>query len=606
MKTGRLILFSIIVTLPLLLAGQEISVTVDYPEVVRVGQQFAVSWTVNSGGGEFSPPPFGSFYKLMGPQTSYSSSTQIINGKISRETSYTYVYYIQATEEGRFVIPPANFTVKNKTYSSDSLRIEVIGSAATQQSTVPGAAGDAVESSEPVRETGEDIFINLSLNRREVFVGEHIVATIKIFTRVDISGINEVKFPGFEGFLKTDLETPPLTSLRRENVNGTIYGTGIVQQFLLYPQISGDIKIEPVQISVLIQQKSGNSDPFFGDFFSTYTTIPKAIASLPVTVKVKPLPGARPADFSGIVGKASITASLDKDSVTVNDPVNLKLVLSGNGNLKIANAPELKLPADIEIYDPKISDNLKNGTGGTSGQKVFEYLLIPRQYGDYKIPPVTYSYFNISTRQYEHLTTPELHFYARKGSDQNTGITVYGGVAKEDVRYLGKDIRFIRTGPGLLKKSGNIISSKRAFYSIYALAALLFLIILFVRREHIRRNSDLMAVKNRKAARVAGKRLKEASLCLKNNTMDKFYEEILRAIWGYLSDKLSIPVSDLNRTRAIDTLREKGIDEQELVNLTSILDTCEFARYAPSSSGTEAEKIYEGTAGFIRVVENSI
>ncbi len=217
--------------------------------------------------------------------------------------------------------------------------------------------------------------MNLSLNRKEVFVGEHIVVTIKIFTRVDISGINEIKFPGFEGFLKTDLETPPLTSLRRENVNGTIYGTGIVQQFLLYPQISGDIKIDPVQISVLIQQKSGNSDPFFGDFFSTYTTIPKAIASLPVTVKVNPLPGARPADFSGIVGKASITASLDKDSVTVNDPVNLKLVLSGNGNLKIANAPELKLPADIEIYDPKITDNLKNGIGGTSGQKVFEYLL---------------------------------------------------------------------------------------------------------------------------------------------------------------------------------------------------------------------------------------
>ena len=599
----RTIIFSLIFILPAIVAGQDISVSADYPEVVRVGQQFPVSWTVNSGGGEFTPPSFGSFYKLMGPQTSYSSSTQIINGKVSREASYTYTYYLQATKEGKFVIPPATFTLKNDTYSSDSLRIEAIAGNATPQSSgaEPENAGN-----EQVRETGDNIFVNLSLDRREVFLGEHILATVKIYTRVDISGISEIKFPGFEGFLKTDLNTPPLTSLRRENINGTIYGTGVVQQFLLFPQITGEINIDPVQITALIQQKTGQSDPFFGDFFSTYTTVPRAVASLPMKVKVNPLPGVKPADFSGIVGKAALTASLDKDSVNVNDAVNLKFVITGTGNLKIANAPDIKMPADIEVYDPKISDNLKNGSGGSTGQKIFEYLLIPRHYGEFKIPPVTYSYFNISSRQYEKLRTPELHFYARKGTEQNTGITVYGGVAKEDVRYLGKDIRFIKSKPGLLKKSGNILPSKRTFYSAYALSAMLFLIVLFIRREHIRRNSDLATVKNRKAAKVAGKRLKEASLCLKNNTTDKFYEEILKAIWGYLSDKLGIPVSDLTRNSVAETLKQFGIDESEVNNLTSILDTCEYARFSPATSEAEAEKIYEGTSRFISLVENTI
>jgi len=584
-------------------AGQDIKVTADYPEVVRVGQQFSVSWTVNSGGGNFTAPSFGSFYKLMGPQTSYSSSTQIINGKVSRETSYSYVYYLQPTKEGRFVIAPATFTYKGATYSSDSLRIEVIGGNASQQNQANAGQPDEAEQ---VPEAGDDIFVKLTLDRRDVYMGEHILATVKIYTRVDISGISEIKYPGFEGFLRTDLETPPLTSLRRENINGTIYGTGVVQQFLLYPQIAGEMTIDPVRITALIQQKSGESDPFFGDFFSTYTTVPKVIASLPMTIKVRPLPGTQPPDFSGIVGNASIKASIDRDSVNVNDPVDLKLVLSGNGNLKIANTPEIKMPSDVEVYDPKVTDNIKNGPSGTSGQKVFDYLLIPRHYGEFKIPPVTYSYFNVATKKYERITTPELRFYARKGSEQNTGLTVYGGVAKEDVTYLGKDIRFINSESGLMKKTVRIFAARRYFYSAYFLALIIFLAVLFIRREHIRRNADITSVRNRKAARVAGKRLKEAQICLKEGATDRFYEEILKALWGYLSDKLSIPVSDLNRNRAISSLTEKGIDTNELKDLELIIDACEYARYAPSASVTEAEKIFEGSARFIRLVENTI
>ena len=603
MKIKYLIL-TMFALLPCLFAeGQEISVKADYPEVVKAGEQFMVSWTINSGGGDFSEPSFTGFYKLMGPQTSYSSSTQIINGKITRETTYTYVYYLQALKEGKYVIPPAAISIKNKTWYSDSLRIEVIGSGSTSQNA---SAAGRTGNQEQFEETGDDIFVNLSLDKKNVYIGEPIGVTVKIYTRVDIAGINEIKYPGFEGFLKTDLETPPLTSLQRENINGTIYGTGIVQQFLLYPQFAGEVNIDPVQISVLIRQKTGQSDPFFGDFFSTYSTIPKAVASRPVKIRVNPLPGDKPADFSGIVGKITINSSLDKDTVNVNDAVSLKMVISGSGNLKLANAPEMRLPADIEVYDPKVTDNLRNGIGGTTGQKTFEYLLIPRHYGDFTIPPVTYSFFNSASKQYERITTPEMNFHARKGTDQNTGITVYGGVAKEDVKYLGKDIRFISSKTGPLKKTGNLFSSKRVFYSYFALATILFLVILFIRREHIRRNSDISAVRNRKAGKVAGMRLKEAEKCINEKKTDKFYEEILKALWGYLSDKLNIPVSALNRNSAIEALKQKGIDEAEINNLASVIDKCEFARFAPSSSAEEAEKIYDEASRFIRLFENSL
>jgi hypothetical protein len=600
----KVILYQLALLLSLSVKGQDVSINVEYPAVVTAGQQFNLMWTVNSGGGEFSAPVFTGFYKLMGPQTSYSSSTQIINGKMTTSVSYSYIYYLQAVKEGKYVLNPATFTLKGKTYSSDSLHIEVISNTSQTQNVPSG--GNAEKDETAVESSGNDIFVNLGLTRKELYLGEHIAATVKIYTRVNLSGINEIKFPVFNGFLKTDLVTPPLTSLKQENVNGTLYGTGVVQQFLLYPQITGEIIIDPVQISVLVQQKAAQPDPFFGDFFTSYQTIPRAVTSKPVKIKVKPLPGAQPADFSGIVGKLDLKAVLNKDTVNVNDAVNFKITISGTGNLKIAATPSFKLSPDIEVFDPKISDDVKNGINGTSGQKSFEFLLIPRHYGDFTIPAIAYSYFNTSSGKYEKLTTQEFHFYARKGGDQNTGITVYGGVSKEDVKYLGKDIRFIKSDSGRLSKPGNVIISKRSFYSIYAFALFVFLLILFLRREHIRRNSDLSLVKNRKAGKVAVKRLRSASECLKNEQIDKFYEEILKAIWGYLSDKLNIPVSDLTRNNAVSSLIEQGIDEERINNLNHLLDRCEYARFAPSSSGTEAATIYEGASQFIKSVENSI
>lgn len=602
MRKNHIYIFALFLTQAV--AGQDISVKAEYPRVVTAGEQFTVMWTINSGGGEFSGPSFDGFYKLMGPQTSYSSSTQIINGRMSQETSYSYVYYLQAMNPGKFVIPPATFRYKNKEYRSDSLHIEVLKDATARQANTNNPARN--ERINPGQGTGTDLFIKLNLSRNEVYLGEHIIAAVKIYTRVNLAGLNEVKFPAFNGFLKENLETPPLTSLQRENVNGEIYGTGLVQQFLLYPQITGEITVDPVEITALLQQKSGQSDPIFGDFFTSYQTVPRAIASKPVKITVKPLPGNKPDDFSGIVGNIEINASVNKDTINVNDALNFKITIKGKGNLKLAASPVLKLSPDIEVYDPKVTDNITNSAGGSAGQKTFEYLLIPRHYGDFTIPSVRYTYFNSAKKQYEKLTTKEFRFYARKGADQGTTVTVYGGVSKEDVKYVGKDIRFLKTSTKDLKKSGQILVSKHSFITIYGFALILFLGVLFIRREQVRRNSDLSIVRNRKAAKIAGKRLKKASSFLNSGTTDGFYEEILKALWGYLSDKLSIPVSELTRNNAIDALKVKGIDDELINNLSAILDKCEFARFSPSSSETEASDIYEGALKFIKTVENSI
>jgi len=595
--------YLLMIVIPLTSEAQEIVIKTEYPRVVNQGEQFTISWTINTGGGEFYAPPFTGFYRLMGPHTSYSSSTQIINGKISQQTSYTYTYYLQAMDAGKFVIPPATIKVKGKEYKSDSIYIEVIGNQAARQ-VQQGNQKPATEHA--VAEPGGDLFVRLIPSRNELFAGEPLTVSLKIFSRIDIAGLEEVKYPDFSGFIRENIETPPLTSLQRENVNGVIYGTGLIQQFLLFPQITGDITIDPVQVTALVQQRISEPDPFFGDFFARYANVPKVIATLPVKISVKPLPVNKPADFSGFVGKLSISATLSKDTVKVNDALNLKITLSGTGNLKLAGAPALKLSPDIEIYDPKITDNLKNSASGTTGQKTFEYVLIPRHHGDFVIPSITYSYFNPATKQFESLSTREFRFHAIQTAEQTGPVTMYGGVTREDVKYLGKDIRFIKSLPGKIIASDRLVISGSLFPLYYIGALLVFIVVIVLRKEHIRRNADIVRIRNRKAGKVARKRLSVASECLKSGMTEKFYEELLKALWGYLSDKLSIPLSELTRVNAIEKMKEKGIDKEQIQKITLIIDKCEFARFAPSSKPSEAAEIYVGAVKFIRYVENKI
>jgi hypothetical protein len=600
MKRWILYIFFIFSMLPL--HGQDIQFTMEYPAVVTVGDQFRITWIVNSGSGEFTPPSFDGLYKIMGPQTSYSQSTQIINGKITQESSYSYTYYLQAINAGKFTVAPASYTVRNKTVTSDSITIQVLKNGAGQQTIVSG--NNSANSNTDSQDQGKDIYIKVTLNRNELFLGEHVIATLKIYTRIDLAGLNEIKYPDFNGFLMQEIETPPLTNLQKENINGTVYGTGVIQQFLLYPQIAGEITIDPVQITALIQQRINSADQFFGDFFATYENLPRIVVSEPVKLNVKPLPGARPESYYGSVGNFSLTSSISKDTVNVNDAITMKITLSGTGNIKVSGPPQFKLSPDIEVYDPKITDNTKSNTSGTSGDKIFEYLLIPRHYGDYSIPAIQYSFFNPAKKQYETLKTNEYHFNVLKGNDQEVATTVFGGVSKEDVKYLGQDVRYIKNKTEKLVIEGSSLITKRSFYSIYGFSLLIFLAILIIRREHVKRNSDLSMVRNRKAGKVARQRLLTASRFMKAGQTDRYYEEILKAIWGYLSDKLNIPISELTRNNAIEVLSKDGINDSIIEDMIQILDKCEYARYAPSAAETEIGDIFEAASGLIRNIEN--
>ena len=606
----RIFLSNIFFIITLTAVAQDVVVTTDAPGVVRVGEQFRITWTVNSRGGDLEPPEFTDFYLLMGPSTSFSQSSRMVNGRITTTIQNSFTYYLQATKEGKFTLPAARYTDRNKEYFSREVTIEVLAADSGAGSTVqPGnnTSRESVAGSGSTTNNGSDLYVRLLLNRTSVTMGEHIVATLKIYSKINLSGIQEVSFPDFNGFLKSDLETEPLRALERENVGGEIYNTGVLQRFLLYPQKTGKLEIEPSSLTVLIQQRVKSNDPFFGDFFSSYNTIPKVIATLPVTINVAPLPSTDLKSFKGAVGSVSISSSLSRDSLDVNDALTYRVSLSGKGNLRLAGAPEFRLSPDIEVYDPKVVQDISATSQGNSGTKTFEYVLIPRHHGQYTVPAVEYSYFDPDRGRYLTLKTEPHSFFVRRTENSDSGEPiVFGGVSKEGVSYLGKDIRYIRTDVPRLKTDRGIRVSAGSILTWYLSLLAIATLILIWRREHVRRNSDLAKVRNRKAGKMAGLRLKNAFRHMKQDNSALFYAEILSALWGYLGDKLGIPSAEIALSQVVSKLAGKGVSEDILENLTDVVQSCEFARYAPDSLSVPMEDIYKRAEKLIKTIENAI
>ncbi len=604
----RLTIISLFLLVNLLLSGQDIVVTTEVPSVVSVGEQFRVTWTVNSKGGNLEAPEFNDFYLLMGPQTSYSQSTSIVNGKVSQQIKNSFTYYLQATKEGKFTIQPAIYTEKKNEYKSREITIEVVGTDDEKRTeSVAGTGQDQNSNSAQTNNvSGSDLYVRLLVSRNKVTMGEYIVATLKIYSRVNLSGIQELNYPDFNGFLKTDLETVPLRTLEPENVNGTIYNTGVLQRFLIYPQKSGTLRIEPSTLTVLLQERARSNDPFFGDFFSSFSTVPKVIATMPVDIEVKPLPSGKPGSFQGTVGSISLSADINADTISVNEALTLKVKISGNGNLQLSMPPEFILSPDIEIYDPKIESNLNYTSSGTEGSRTFEYVLIPRHHGLFEIPPIEYSYYDPDAGRYKVLSTKVKSFYVRKGNDADAETQVFGSVNKESITYLGRDIRYIHSNNKSLKKQNMVLVSRSSFIIMYLSALLLFIIIIIWRREHLKRNSDLAKVRNRKAAKVASARLKTAGKFLKEDNDEEFFSELLKAMWGYLSDKLSIPYSHLNIQAATGILAKKGIDSMSINKIINIIESCEYSRFSPTGSVQDRKDIYRSAEEVIKAIENEI
>ena len=581
--------------------------TVSAPNVVAVGENFRLTYTLNAQGSNLRVPAFKDFSIISGPNASTSSNMSIVNGQVSQSVTYTYTYFLQATKEGKYKIDAATISAGGKDYQSNTLSIEVVKNQSGQsQVNSQNNNNQQTQSSTIDDVNGDDLFVRVSVDKSTLYQGEHLVATLKVYTKLDLAGFDNFKFPSFNGFWSQDIETPSQISLQRENVNGVIYNMGVIKKELLYPQQSGEITIEPFELTCVVRQKVNNRQrSIFDDFFGNYQNVKKKVVSPKVKINVKPLPDGKPTSFNGAVGKFTFQATIDKNNVKTNDAITLKIKISGNGNLKLADVPKVNFPPDFETYDPKVSDNITSTGAGTSGTKTYEYLLIPRHAGNFRIAPVEFSYFDVDSKQYKEISSEEFNITVEKGADDNSG-TVMSNFSKEDVKYIGSDIRFIKTKNIELKPKGSYVLGSLWHNLAFPLSLAIFIFIVVIRRKQIKENADAMLVKNRKANKMAKKRLNTASKYLKENKREQFYDETLKAMWGYLSDKLSIPIADLNREKAFDCLVCYKLENELISDLNNLLDTCEFARFAPTSESGEMNKIYNSAINIIGVLDNKI
>jgi len=591
-----------------IVSAQDVEFKAQAPNVVRQGQQFRLIFTVNSQADDFQAPDIGDFTVLAGPSTSSSTNVSIINGKMTRNYQLSYTYVLQANKTGEFTIPSARVEVDGDEYESNSITIEVIdqrqdASGSRQQQSQGGSGQDQTPQAKP---QGDELFVRVLINKKRVYREEPLVATIKLYSKLNISGLENVKFPDFEGFYKQEIETPTLRQLEKENVNGEIYGTGILRKYLLFPQKDGRLKIGSFQVDAIVQKKvEGQSRSLFDDFFGSFENVRMPVKSDPVTVQVRSLPSGQPGDFSGGVGSFDIRASLDKKQIPANEGVTLTLDISGKGNLKVLDPPQVDFAPDLEVYDPKISNDISVSQGGAQGSKTIEYLVIPRHAGDYRIPPVSLSYFDLESGSYRRVETQPLTLQVEPGEGDSTA-GVSRSYSKKDVSIIGSDIRYIKTDGFELDERGVFLFGSPGFYMVYIGAAVLFAGIFFFYRKRQRENADIALVKHKKANKYARKRLKEASGYLKQGEKDRFYEEMLKAMWGYLSDKLGIPVAVLSRDNAREKLQNKQVPQQMIDQFLELIDNCEYARFAPSADEERMDRLYQDAISTISALQQKL
>lgn len=590
------------------LYSQNVSFRAEGPGVVEIGEQFEIMFTITEKPQNFTAPEFKGLSYLGGPSTSSSTSVSIVNGQMTQQTTISYSYYFVANTPGKFQIEPAKAVINGKEFSSNSLMLEVVGgSNQTQQPTQQNSAGKTNQSN--VDTDQSELFIRILIDRNTLYQGEHIIATVKIYTKLNISSLSDIKWPSFAGFFRQDIETPPLRSLEKENVNGQIYSTGVLQRILLSPQKSGTLTIDPMQLTCVVQQVVRNNRrprSVFDDFWGPQVQeIPRDLKSNPLKITVLPLPSNKPSNFTGAVGTFAFKATLDKNNVQTNDAITLKINISGKGNLKIIEPFKISFPADFETYDPKVSVNVQNTTAGSSGSKSFEYLVIPRHSGEFTIPAIEFSYFDPTSKEYKTLSSGDFNISVSKGSDEPSTV-IASSIDKTEIKVLGKDIQYIKTHSGKLQQIDTFYFGTLSFWLVYIISSALFTLIVVLRRKQIRDNANIALMRKRKANKVARQRLKESAKYIKENNPEKFYDNLLKALWGYLSDKFNISLSNLSREVIKETLESKSTDPQFYTRFIDLADICELSRYSPNNSAAQLDEVYNKAVQLISEFEQKI
>lgn len=585
-------------------ADDKVTFTASAPDAVAVGDQFRLSYTVNTQKVKnFRAPSIKGFDVLMGPSRSYSM--QSINGNTTETLTFTYI--LLAQKEGEYTIPGATITANGDQMLSNSVKIKVLPADKANSSQSGNVQSTSRSSSSGTSISNNDLFITATASKTTAYEQEAILLTYKIYTVVDLRGFDNVKLPDFKGFHSQEVELPNDRRWGLEHYKGRNYHSTIYRQFVLFPQHSGKLTIDAARFDASIEKMDAIDDPFeaFFNGGAGSIQIKKTLMTPKLTIDVKPLPAGKPADFSGGVGEFNISSSINSTKVKTNDAITVKVVISGTGNLKLVGEPEVKFPEDFEVYDPKVDSKFRLTNAGLSGNKVIEYLAIPRNAGTYKIPAIKFSYFDIKSRSYKTLTTEEYTVQVEKGAG-NASQTIANFTNKEDLKVLNEDIRFIKQNDVKLSPKGEYFFGSMGYWLFYIIPGLIFIACFLIYRKQIAANANVAKVRTKKANKVAVKRMKQAGKLLAANEKDAFYDEVLKALWGYISDKLSIPVSQLSKDNIEEELRKYGVAEDLIKEFLNALNSCEFARFAPGDANQAMDKVYTDSLEVISKMENSI
>ena len=576
---------------------------------VTVGERVQVTFTLDANGANFTGPKFTGFKVLGGP--SQSNQTSIVNGSMTRSLSLKYI--LVAIKEGHYTISPATIKVKGETIKSNSIKITVAPESDVQKQRRQQKEKQESDMSKQATDLiKKNLFVKLSVNKSNVYKGEPFTAVYKIFRHPDLNlaNLSAANAPVFDGFFTQEFDIDNY-DWQWEEVNNVRFLSAIVKKVVLIPQKTGKLKLEAFEFNCTARlpvqnqnnRRSAWDNPFFNR--SSYRDFEYLASSGERTITVKDLPVDAPASFTGTVGSVEMETWFDVTETKAGEPVTLKVRITGNGNLRMIDAPVVTFPPDFEVYDPKLSDNTSVTSSTISGNILYEYLAIPRNPGKYDVGPIEFSYFDLKEKKYVTLKSEKYTISVAKGDGKNVQ-NLGTGLNKEDIEILNSDIKYIHTKTNINKNKLAFFGSSR-FYVFLVLPILLLLIIILLRNKIKANAADIVGMKNKKAAKMAKKRLAIANNLLKSGDKDIFFEELVRALWGYVSDKLSIPTSELTKDNVAVELAKKQIDADITENLLKTIEQCEFARYAPSGD-TEAmmNDTYKNAELLIITIENKI
>ena len=606
-----LAIFATFLTFLTAYADEQVVFQTNAPMIVGAAEAFRVEFALNAKPDDksFVAPSFEGFNVLAGPSVSHGSSVQIINGSMTKSYNYTISYVLQADSAGNRSIGVATIGVDGKNYSTQVTPIEVRQGGEQSSGSTSQGTRQSQEQSLEQRAAGQlakdDLMLRLSVSRSKVYKGEAVRATLKLYSRVNVIGSEGAKLPSFDGFWSQQLEAEQ--GPFRETLNGKVYDAYNLGEYILYPQQSGKLTIESAKITIIAQMFVRNNRPrnsFFDNSHDIYN-LRREISSPAVTIEVKPFPAGAPASFTGAVGKYTMEAHLSTTDVAANSAANIDLKISGTGNIGFVQEPKIALPATFELYDVKATEQVRTTAAGSSGFRRFEYPFIARAEGDYTIAPIEFTYFSPESGQYVTLSSES--FSISVAPDKNStasSSTVTTLVGKQDVRLLGSDIRFIKlTRPNLHTVTAPLVLSPLYFVIVVAMA-LLVVMLYFVIGKRIRDSHNTVLVKGRRANKVAVQRFRTAERYMREQNRHAFYEEMLRALWGYISDRFNIPVADLTKESIREELTRRGAAEQAKA-ITAIISQCEEAQYSPVDSATMNE-IYGRSIDIVSKIESIV